>query len=64
VCQAYGLRHEKTGYGQKRIGVERTTFIIDGPGVVERVFAKAKVAAYVDALRETVTAIAKRNGAP
>ncbi|HLQ86418.1 MAG TPA: peroxiredoxin, partial [Salinisphaeraceae bacterium] len=30
ICQAYGVLKEKNMYGKKRIGIERSTFLIDG----------------------------------
>ena len=58
VFQAYGMRQEKTLYGQKRTGVERTTFVIEAPEMVERAFAKVKGAGRVEAVLATVKAVA------
>jgi peroxiredoxin Q/BCP len=43
VCQAYGVWVEKSMYGRKYMGVERTTFLIDGNGVIQRVWPKVSV---------------------
>lgn len=43
VCQEYGVWKEKNMYGKKSMGVERTTFLIDGAGVVRKVFPRVKV---------------------
>lgn len=43
VCQAYGVWKEKSLYGRKFMGIERTTFIIDPKGRIRRVFRKVKV---------------------
>ena len=48
VVQAYGVWKEKTNYGKTYMGVERTTFLIDGDGVVRRVFPKVKVEGHVE----------------
>ena len=48
VCQAYGVWKEKSMYGKKSMGVERTTFVIDGDGVVRKVFPKVKVDGHSD----------------
>ena len=55
VCQAYGVWKEKTLYGRKSMGVERTTFVIDGRGIVRAVFPRVRVdghsAAVIDAVQ-------------
>lgn len=57
VCQAYGVWKEKSMYGRKYMGVERTTFVIDGKGKVARVFPKVKVDGHSDAVLETIKAL-------
>ncbi len=47
ICQAYGVWKEKSMYGRKYMGVERTTFIIDDNGIIERVYPKVKVPGHV-----------------
>jgi thioredoxin-dependent peroxiredoxin len=55
ISEAYGVWKEKSMYGRKFMGVERTTFIIDGKGRIERVFAKVRVRGHVD---EVIDALA------
>lgn len=43
ICEAYGVWKEKNMYGQKKMGIERSTFLIDGEGVVRKVWRKVKV---------------------
>ena len=43
VCKAYGVWKEKSLYGRKYMGIERTTFVIDEKGLIQRVFPKVKV---------------------
>ncbi len=43
VCRAYGVIKEKTLYGKKVTGIERTTVIIDGKGRVVKIFRGVKV---------------------
>jgi peroxiredoxin Q/BCP len=50
VCQSYGVWQEKSMYGKKSWGVVRTTFVIDGAGVVRQVFPKVKVDGHSDAV--------------
>jgi peroxiredoxin Q/BCP len=39
----YGVWKEKSMYGKKYMGIERTTFLIDGTGTITHIFAKVKV---------------------
>jgi peroxiredoxin Q/BCP len=50
ICEAYGVWAEKSMYGRKYMGVERTTFIIDAEGVITHIFPKVKVPGHVDAV--------------
>jgi peroxiredoxin Q/BCP len=43
VLEAYGVWVEKSMYGRKYMGVERSTFLIDANGKVARVWRKVKV---------------------
>lgn len=43
VAKKYGAYGEKTMYGKKVVGMIRSTFIIDGGGVVGNVFPRVKV---------------------
>jgi len=43
VVQAYGVWKEKSLYGRKFMGIERTTFIIDEEGRIASIFPKVKV---------------------
>jgi len=42
LCEAVGVWAEKSMYGKKYMGVERTTFIVDENGVIAKVFNKVK----------------------
>jgi thioredoxin-dependent peroxiredoxin len=50
VCAAYGVWKEKSLYGRKFMGIERTTFVIDGSGKIASIFQKVKVNGHVDEL--------------
>lgn len=56
VTEAYGVWVEKTMYGRKSMGIERSTFLIDGNGVIRGVWRKVKVPGHV----EDVLAAAKQ----
>ena len=43
VSQAYGVYKEKSMYGKKYMGLERTTFIIGKDGNIKKIFPKVKV---------------------
>src|SRR3712207_3058489 len=48
VAQAYGVYKEKSMYGKKYWGIERSTFVIDQHGTLKRIFRKVKVEGHVD----------------
>ncbi len=56
VAQAYDVWKEKSMYGRKYMGVERTTFLIDKKGKVAKVFTKVKPAGHA---AEVIAAIAE-----
>jgi peroxiredoxin Q/BCP len=43
TCEAYGVWKEKSMYGKKYMGVERSTFIIDKAGKIAKAFINVKV---------------------
>jgi thioredoxin-dependent peroxiredoxin len=47
IVQAYDVWKQKSMYGRKYMGVERTTFIIDEQGRIEKIFPKVKVQGHV-----------------
>jgi thioredoxin-dependent peroxiredoxin len=57
VCQSYGVWKEKNMYGKKSMGVERTTFVIDGAGVVRKVFSRVKVEGHSDQVLEVLKSL-------
>jgi peroxiredoxin Q/BCP len=42
VAEAYGVWKEKSMYGKKYMGIERTTFLIDKTGKIHKIFHKVK----------------------
>jgi peroxiredoxin Q/BCP len=54
ACQAYDVWKEKSMYGKKYMGVERTTFLIDANGRIARIFAKVKPAGHAAEVMEAV----------
>ena len=55
TCEDYGVWVEKSMYGKTYMGVERTTFLIDGTGKVAQVWNKVSVKGHAD----QVLAVAK-----
>ena len=43
TAEDYGVWVEKSMYGRKYMGIERTTFLIDPKGVIKKIFPKVKV---------------------
>jgi peroxiredoxin Q/BCP len=48
VAEDYGVWVEKNAYGQKKMGVERSTFIIDSEGKVAKVMRRVKPDTHAD----------------
>jgi len=56
IAEAYGVWKEKSMYGRKYMGIERTTFVIDEKGKIAKIFAKVKPAGHA---AEVLEALAK-----
>ena len=56
IAEAYGVWKEKSMYGRKYMGIERTTFVIDEQGRIAKIFAKVKPAGHA---AEVLEALAK-----
>jgi peroxiredoxin Q/BCP len=50
VTEAFGVWVEKSMYGKTYMGIERATFLIDGAGVVRRVWRKVSVKGHAEAV--------------
>jgi thioredoxin-dependent peroxiredoxin len=48
VCEMFDVWKEKSMYGRKYMGVERSTFLIDGGGVLRQEWRKVKVPGHAD----------------
>jgi peroxiredoxin Q/BCP len=57
VAEAYGVWKEKSMYGRKYMGVERTTFLIDAAGVLRQVFEKVKPAGHAEEVAAAIAAL-------
>jgi len=59
AANAYGVWVEKSMYGRKYMGVERSTFLIDAKGRIARSWRKVKVPGHADEVLEAVKALKK-----
>ena len=57
VCEAYGVWVEKSMYGRKYMGIDRTTFLIGGDGRVAQVWQKVKVPGHAEAVLAAARAL-------
>ena len=56
IVNAYGVWVEKSMYGRKYMGAERTTFIINGRGRIAKILRKVKPTEHVAELRSALGA--------
>jgi thioredoxin-dependent peroxiredoxin len=54
MLEAYGVWTEKSMYGRKYMGVERTTILIDATGKIARIWNKVKVDGHAEAVLAAV----------
>lgn len=54
LCQQFDVIHEKTLYGRKFMGVERSTFLIDEAGKLRQEWRKVKVKGHAEEVLEAV----------
>lgn len=57
LAQAMGVWVEKSMYGRKYMGIERSTFLIDAEGVVRKVWRKVKVTGHAAAVLTAAQAL-------
>ncbi len=57
VCEAFGTWVLKKLYGREYMGIERATFLIDGKGVVRKVWRKVRVAGHAEDVLESAKAL-------
>jgi thioredoxin-dependent peroxiredoxin len=57
TAEAYGVWAEKSMYGRKYMGIERSTFLIDASGRIAQSWRMVKVPGHADAVLEAVRAL-------
>ena len=58
VVERYGAWVEKSMYGRKYMGIDRSTFLIDKTGVIRRIWRKVKVPGHVEEVLKAAQALA------
>jgi len=54
VAEKYGAWREKNMYGKKKMGIQRSTFLIDANGKVAKVWQRVKVDGHDDQVIEAL----------
>ena len=57
ACQLFAVIKEKNMYGRKVIGIERSTFLIDGSGKLQNEWRRVKVKGHVEVVLDAVQAL-------
>jgi len=57
VCEKFDTWKEKSMYGKKFMGIERSTFLIDAEGRIAQVWRKVKVPGHAEAVLEAAKAL-------
>lgn len=57
VSKLFDVIREKSLYGRKYLGIERSTFLIDGRGVLRQEWRKVKVPGHAEAVLEAARAL-------
>ena len=58
MVNAYGVWVEKSMYGKKYMGAERSTFVIDGDGKIAAIFRKVKPEEHAATVQEALSKLA------
>jgi peroxiredoxin Q/BCP len=54
LCEAFGVWVEKSMYGRKYMGIERSTFVVDAKGVIRAAWRKVSVLGHVSEVKKVV----------
>ena len=57
VCRLFDVIQEKSLYGRKYMGIERSTFLLDATGVLRREWRKVKVNGHVEEVLEAAKSL-------
>ncbi|MEJ0061804.1 MAG: peroxiredoxin [Alphaproteobacteria bacterium] len=59
ALERFGVWVEKSMYGRKYMGIERSTFLVDGKGVIRAVWRKVSVPGHVEDVRKALQELTK-----
>lgn len=62
AAKAYGVWVEKSMYGRRYMGVDRSTFLVDRNGVIARIWRNVKVAGHVEDVLDSARLVASTTG--
>jgi len=54
ICEQFGVWVEKSMYGKKYMGIQRSTFLCDEKGTIKKVWEKVKVPGHADEVLQAV----------
>ena len=57
LCRQFDVIHEKNMYGRKVMGIVRSTFLIDGDGVLQNQWRKVRVKGHVEEVLEAARSL-------
>ena len=57
LCEQLSVWKEKTNFGKKYMGIERTTVVVDGTGIIRHLWRRVKVDGHVEAVLDAVQAL-------
>ena len=57
LCRQFDVIHEKNMYGRKVMGIVRSTFLIDGKGVLRNEWRKVRVKGHAEEVLEAVRSL-------
>ena len=57
LCKLFDVIHEKSLYGRKYMGIERSTFLLDGTGVLRQEWRKVKVPGHAEEVLEAAKSL-------
>ena len=54
ICEQFGVWVEKSMYGKKYMGIQRSTFLCDEKGTIKKIWEKVKVPGHADEVLQAV----------
>ncbi|MFL6599953.1 MAG: peroxiredoxin [Steroidobacteraceae bacterium] len=57
LCKLFDVIHEKSLYGRKYLGIERSTFLLDGTAILRREWRKVKVPGHAEEVLEAAKSL-------